>query len=279
VWQEFSDRAGITDPIPVQLDSMSEELRNGLWNVLLAGFRHLGESSHWKTVRYIWGEFFRLPLDEIPSDYGTRMDALKQRFFEMPWYDVYNLLQFMARNEEEMWGRRSFDLRSAVNEVLRKERSGYRFIGDELVPISDPEEIQSIRDSVGLATETGLTGARRHLEAAIELLAKRPEPDYRNCIKESVSAVESLVRHITGKDTFSRAIAELDSEIGFHGSFRSALNKLYGYSSDEDGIRHAILEEKDVGFDEAKFMLVICSALVNFIISKASKHGLLQTQE
>ncbi len=40
--------------------------------------------------------------------------------------------------------------------------------------------------------------------------------------------------------------------------------KLYGYSSDEDGIRHAILEEKEIGFDEAKFMLVACSGFVNY---------------
>jgi len=46
-------------------------------------------------------------------------------------------------------------------------------------------------------------------------------------------------------------------------------------ASDENGIRHAILEELNIGFDEAKFMLITCSALVNFIISKAAKNGLL----
>jgi hypothetical protein len=72
-----------------------------------------------------------------------------------------------------------------------------------------------------------------------------------------------------------KALAKLDSIVKFHGGFKAGLLSLYGYTSDEDGIRHAILEEKDIGFDEAKFMLITCSALVNFIISKANKHNLL----
>jgi hypothetical protein len=47
------------------------------------------------------------------------------------------------------------------------------------------------------------------------------------------------------------------------------LGNLYGYTSDESGIRHAILESKDIGFAEAKFMLVTCSAFVNFAVDKA----------
>jgi hypothetical protein len=60
-----------------------------------------------------------------------------------------------------------------------------------------------------------------------------------------------------------------------HGALKSAFNKLYGYTSDEDGIRHAILEESNVGFDEAKYMIVVCSAFVNYLTAKASAHGLL----
>jgi hypothetical protein len=37
-----------------------------------------------------------------------------------------------------------------------------------------------------------------------------------------------------------------------------------------------MLEEPNVGFDEAKFMLVACSAFVNFIIAKADQCGLLE---
>jgi hypothetical protein len=61
-----------------------------------------------------------------------------------------------------------------------------------------------------------------------------------------------------------------------HGALRSAFEKLYGYTSDESGIRHAILEDPAVGFEEAKYMIVACSAFANYLAAKAEKAGLLK---
>lgn len=49
---------------------------------------------------------------------------------------------------------------------------------------------------------------------------------------------------------------------------------MYGYTSDEDGIRHSLLEESTLKFMDAKFMLVSCSAFINFLIDKASEAGI-----
>ena len=64
-----------------------------------------------------------------------------------------------------------------------------------------------------------------------------------------------------------------------HGSLMAGFLKLYGYTSDEDGIRHAILDEPNVGLVEAKYMLVSCSAFVNYLIEKAAAAGLLALKE
>ena len=57
---------------------------------------------------------------------------------------------------------------------------------------------------------------------------------------------------------------------------KEAFIKLYHYTSGADGIRHAIglLEEPNLSFEDAKFMLVSCSTFINYLISKASKAGL-----
>jgi hypothetical protein len=60
----------------------------------------------------------------------------------------------------------------------------------------------------------------------------------------------------------------MEDEIGLHPALRTAFSSLYGYTSDEDGIRHAILESQNVGFDEAKFFLVVCSTFSNFVQAK-----------
>ncbi len=63
----------------------------------------------------------------------------------------------------------------------------------------------------------------------------------------------------------------LEAHMELHGAFKAGLSSLYGYTSDAAGIRHAILEESKLTFSDAKFMLVICSAFVNFLITKVAE--------
>jgi hypothetical protein len=65
------------------------------------------------------------------------------------------------------------------------------------------------------------------------------------------------------------ALTILDKKKKLHPAFKTALSKLYAYTSDEDGIRHAILDEPNVSFAEARFMLVACSAFANLLVESA----------
>jgi len=51
-------------------------------------------------------------------------------------------------------------------------------------------------------------------------------------------------------------------------TFNSDLDKLYAYTSALEGIKHSIMEEKDIYIFDARFMLVICSAFVNYLLAK-----------
>jgi hypothetical protein len=109
----------------------------------------------------------------------------------------------------------------------------------------------------------------------LELLSDRTTPDYRNSIKESISAVESLVARTlkAEKGTLGQLIKRLEDEIGLHPALKTAFNSLYGYTSDESGIRHALTEGDKVDFHDAKFMLVVCAAFVNFVKGKVPADG------
>ncbi|MCZ7542089.1 MAG: hypothetical protein M5R40_00440 [Anaerolineae bacterium] len=104
------------------------------------------------------------------------------------------------------------------------------------------------------------------------MLADRENPDYRNSIKEAISAVEATAKIITGdkKATLRQALKRL----GLHPALESGLSSIYGYTSDADGIRHALTDEPNVTHDDAKFMLVSCSAFVNYLIARANKAGI-----
>ena len=57
--------------------------------------------------------------------------------------------------------------------------------------------------------------------------------------------------------------------IDLNKQFKMAMINLYEWTNKEDGIRHGHTgEELKTSFDEAKYMLVSCSAFINYLISK-----------
>ena len=84
-------------------------------------------------------------------------------------------------------------------------------------------------------------GVDAHLQQALDLYAKRKNPDYRNSIKESISAVESMAKIVSKKPraTLSDALKAIEKNGLLHKSLKDGFLKLYGYTSDADGIRHA----------------------------------------
>lgn len=82
--------------------------------------------------------------------------------------------------------------------------------------------------------------------------------------------MESLVAITLGTDkgTLGQLLRRLENEIGLHPALKTAFSNLYGYASDEGGIRHALLEAEKIEFEDALFFLVVCSAFVNYIPGK-----------
>lgn len=78
---------------------------------------------------------------------------------------------------------------------------------------------------------------KTHIQTAIDLLSDKINRDYRNSIKESISAVENICRVITKnpKTTLGQALKVVEENLQIHGALRSAFDKIYSYASDEDG--------------------------------------------
>ena len=156
-----------------------------------------------------------------------------------------------------------------ANIYFEREYVGYRFVDGEIVPISDKYELAAIEE----ALSNKYKSVQGHIAKANHLLADRTNPDYENSIKESISAVEAICKIFTGakgkEATLGNMLKKLEEKgVKIHGGLKSAFNILYGYASDANGIRHA----GDIGgpsstFEEAKFMLVSCSAFINYLIA------------
>lgn len=278
---KFSDSIGVTQPRQLQLRSMDEPLRNALWNWITWAFENENRSHAQDTYAYwmnaarrgVWDEVFHWCVDDIPRSYEIP-SVMKKWFFSSEWYEAFNLVQYILGSLDRFllqYAQKPKTAAQRLNYYLEREMSGYRAIGTEIVEITAPAEIAAIEEAA--RRKSGFEGVAEHINTALELLGKKPEPDYRNSIKESISAVEATVKLLAGEKSggIDAALKILDGKNPLHPAFKSALSKLYGYTSDAGGIRHPILDESqtDPNFAEAKFMLVACSAFANFLIDSS----------
>lgn len=260
----------------MQRDSMDDALRNGLWNTYKMAWPkpsvYVGEDEYYDGFfTSLWFHFLKEPIDNIPASIPRAEDVLKSWFFHASWNKVYDfveyLLEYNARCEHDEYG---LGLGEMANHVLEREQSAYRAVGTQLVEITDEDELAAIEQALGDQGSTLFAPARDHLARASGLVFDRKAPDYRNSIKESIFAVESAASIATGlkKPDLDKALAALRQQHGFHPAMEKAFNSLYGYTSDKDGIRHAMMEESDCDFHDAKYMLVACAAFVNYLVGK-----------
>jgi hypothetical protein len=274
--RKFSKRLGI---IPVskaiQKNSVDDSLAIGLYNVYYTKMIQQWSPNSRNTpeqydqwAAYAWKDFLGYAMDDFPAYPSELLNIVKQQFFKYNWSYKYDFVQFNADVLKHIKSNYLSDYLIECNYILEKESSAYRFIKTELSPIINDIEISSIDQSLSYDLYPNVS---IHLDTALKMLSDRKSPDYRNSIKESISAVETLCRELTGESTLGQAIKKFEnSGIHFNSQFRSALEKLYTYTNQPTtGIRHALMEEGIVlTFDEAKFMLVSCSAFINYLISK-----------
>ncbi len=272
----FSQRMGFK-PVKdiIQVNSIDADLRNSIWNDVYTAIYEMGTALTFidfpAFLQDIWKYYFKEPIDGINvRDIGNTMQLIRVYFFQCKWYEVYDFIQFIVEY---------FPVESLIqnfiqtcNATLSRELSAYRFVENKLVPVTSEQEIAEIE--AALAVSKRFTP---HLECALEFLADRKTPDYRNSIKESICAVEAICKLITGnsKATLGEALRLLENKLGkLHPSLKNTFNSLYGYTSDAEGIRHGMLGESSLDVEDAKFMLIACSAFINYLVAKAAKAGL-----
>ena len=278
----FSQRIGLK-PLEkiIQKDSIDIELRNGLWNVLTltywnnykassnSGLYGVGRTDYIKhsnfenLITQIWANYFKKPIDTIDEYWEFCYEKLRKYFFSCEWWEVYEFIEFISEFGKEST-RSAFV--TGCNVHLERENSAYRFVDGKIVEITSDEEILSIEQAIEASTPFG--GVKQHLKRAVTLLSDKKNPDFRNSIKESISAVESLAKNVADdeKATLGVVLKKLEKSGRLHPALKSAFSSLYGYTNDADGIRHALLEEENLTKADAKFMLVCCSTFVNYVI-------------
>ena len=266
----FSERNGYLIK-PLQIESMSIELRNRLWNIYRSEIYYEEEeemdSNYIEEIMDACGLIFVNVYDKW--DLIKNIDNFHIWFFQAKWYKIYDFIEIYLSH---LPTKTKKDVRNVINAVLLAENSAYRVIGEQVVSITNKDEISCIEH----AQKTKYDTINIHIQKATKLFSRRPAPDYENSIKESISAIEamcSIITGITGKSaTLGNMIKHLkDKGVYIHPAMENAYSSLYGYTNDEGGIRHGSMDFKDAPAEDAKYMLVSCSAFVNYLMEKWNK--------
>ena len=272
-------------PQPLALGELSQEFRSLLWREVyesLNAYRYRDDytggddlQDSWRKILYDKHvEVDHLPADEFGSWFDGNARIVKSLIMEQGWNKVFDFLQFVMRHPGCPPG--FFD---GVCQALKAGRAAYTVIldGPTIIPQATPEEGAAIAEAFALAGETGLDGARTHLRDAAEAMNRG---DYAGSVQESIHAVESVARHLNAdaSKTLEPALRALEERIKLHPALKQGFSKIYGYTSDEDGIRHALLEgdAADVDITDATFMLGACASFVTYLINKARGSGLIE---
>lgn len=267
----------------IQTESLDEPTRNALWNVICPYFKK--HSAYSGVYEDLWTDLYEKTSDTRPvaaeeydDDNEHFYQFYRKKILKGEWYECFDIIEFLVdptnvikwrnRISQNAYAGHDSCLRPTdFTPVFQRYMIGYRFVDHKLVPITSEEEIATVEEAISKSKDS----VAELLSKAVGFLANRTAPDYAKSIDCSISAVESQCRHLLGDQTptLGKALKLLeDKGIGLHGSLKSAFEKLFGFTSDANGIRHGGLKPADADADLAKFMLVSCSAFVNYLKSK-----------
>ena len=278
----FSERNGHVQRRKfLQLNDVDDNLRIALWNVLLevpfskirtdtiTGRAYINNAANSEVgyfCRQLFSRLYKLPLDQLPSEWHDARTEIRRRFFGREWHECYSTMEYAAQMFSDYEAYYAL-FEGKCNEALQREQSGYRLASKKIIPISSDREL----DEVLMASELS-NPAGDHIVLAVSLMADRESPDYKNSVKESISAVESLVRELSGikHNSISKHFRQLKGMLELPDGLTEGFNRIYGWSSDDAGIRHGASESNTtaIEFEDAKFVLVTCSAFLNYVLDK-----------
>ena len=274
----FSQAQGYAElPGPLKLEELPRGARTRIWNAFYLfisatttqparGMVLVGDD--WTSIlKAKHSQHDKLPLDEWERLLEYNRQQLRHSIEKLPFNEVFDMIQFVLRHPECP---KTFTY--LMKKVFASERLAY-VIDDgpppTIIPAVTAAEGKTFLQSLQTLREAGLGGSAAHLRKAAECINGQ---DWAGSVRESIHAVESVARQLDpiASQTLAPALKSLEKGGTLHPALKEAFTKLYGYTSDEQGIRHALLDQDSayVGMDEAVFMLGACASFSSYLWRK-----------
>ena len=219
---------------------------------------------------YYQSDILDMYLEKIRISPMNDIDLCRKRIKDGEWHEVLTLVEYILRKYHHFHSDR---LPKELMNAFDSTPIAYFVENIKGLPTILPRASREAGEATQKAFETlrtaGMDPAISHLRQAAEHV---DAGQFADSITDSIHAVESVARTICpGTETLGPALAALKREgLLKHKALKQAFSKLYGYTSDEQGLRHPLLDKDapDVGLDEAVFMFGACASFAAYLANK-----------
>ncbi|MDE0555215.1 MAG: hypothetical protein OXI24_13415 [Candidatus Poribacteria bacterium] len=279
--KSFSQRHGY-EPLPecMRLEHLSKKARTAVYNIivdLVSGiWRNNVDSPAPRMCRRAMASCLDKNIREVGVLKDQILDELQSFVCDSPFNKVLDLLEYMAGYDDDQNFGESTVLNARlsrfskdINNAFDKHGVAYMFMLDTstICPRTSMEQGVTIQNAVATLKNHKLPSPVTHLRNAASHLDLG---EYADAITDSIHAVESVVRFFDPENSqkLGDAVDSLKGKgVLKHPALAKGIKSLYGYTSDEEGVRHALVFEPEANVDinDAMFMFGACASLAAYL--------------
>ncbi len=268
----FSKRLNlIPTPDGLMYEKVPTRPRIGLYHLVERFFGGKQQDSYEHLFQEICVAL-RIPRERGLTNY-TASVVIENRIYNCTWHEFYDICEIIWANLYSEYSTNHINFTEQVNTLFREEQLGFEIREGKVEKISSGFVDTKIKEARYLLKQPGFKGADQHFEKAIKALNIRPNPDVENCIKDAVSAIESVGRIIINDE--NALLSDIIKGAVKKGIIPQPLDqtfqKLYAYRGNEPGIAHGAVDISKVTEDEAELILAISAAMIIYLVKKRSK--------
>lgn len=244
--------------------------------------------SGWKVVARELQRIARMP----PQSYGSSVSASDEAKLDvenivekMSWegaYDFCERLYGHLAQDDSFWDGNDTVVRTPKSEVkayieaeirriFLEEGLAYEFSGGVVRRRGRKHSVEQTSRAQVVLGDRRLDSARKHYEKALQFFRNPIKPDFENCVKEAVCAVEAA-----GKALFPEAKASTlgdlvkwfnsNSDYSVPKALTKTIEGTYAYRSGGDGIGHGGAAGGVATVEVAEYVLSVCASQIIFLV-------------
>lgn len=257
---------------------MDGKLKNQLWDVIYEYWPYSKE-----TRRNIWSEWIEDTLDELDAleerdesdsmkpkksygpEYRRAFNIVKDEYKKRTYgggYMVYELIEIVCN--DQTIDKEKFE--ESINSALRRNLATWELVEGRLRPTMSKEEKEGIRQAQNISGRND-----EYIKKAIMHMSPS-RPDYESSIAESVKMVEYTAKKVGGEGKgLNGLVNDIDRKARLHPSMKELFRNMYGFANSAS--RHAEQEPYEPDVNDARVVLVWCSAMANYLVGRAGGDG------